>query len=105
MEAIQITSPMTVHSTSPDSEREAIEGTAGSSYEVQAGSWLVIHTDGSQSFMDDDHFADIYEQVVEKRGPGRPPKSLADVTSLAAPKRRKRRRHRAKVKNGEKKAA
>jgi hypothetical protein len=100
VEAVRINHPLTVHSTSPGSE--AIEGTDSSPYEVTGGSWLVTHSDGTQSFMDDDSFSEIYEEVVIKRGPGRPPGSGA-VTAVAAPKRRRRRRHRAK--GTEKKAA
>lgn len=90
---MQLKQPMTVHSTSPGSE----PGPNGNEqYEVPAGSWLVMHSDGTQSFQDDTAFSEIYEEVPVKRGPGRPPRGTA-AESVAAPKRRRRRRHRAKV--------
>jgi hypothetical protein len=68
-------------------------------FAVGAGAWLVTHEDGTQSFMDDASFVEIYEEIPVKRGPGRPPgaASRGDTASVVAPKQRRRRRGRAKA--------
>jgi len=54
----------------------------------------VTHEDGSQAFLDDPTFQEIYEVIPDKRGPGRPPLvGKAEAVATVEPIKR-RRRHR-----------
>jgi len=82
VEAIQLRHPVTVPSS---------DSTTNDSYDVAAGTWIVVDGEGLQSYMPDEQFTSLYEVVPAPPKRGRPPKTVSgDVTMLP---RRKRKRH------------
>jgi len=91
--------PLTISGSSDDPEHLNNPLTEAS-HHAQRGDWLLTHPDGQQEVVPDADFSSLYEEVPTLPRRGRPPKH----GSVAVASTKRKRRHRARRKNGAKAA-